>query len=99
MPRTIDPNAGQGHLKGSKASTSHQGIANIEWRSILQKLQGKASPEKPKQANPSWNNGRAKKPHYLRKGFKPKICEVDANGTVWWQVTPDITTKVKREDK
>lgn len=72
MPRSNDPNAGNGHLKGSKASTPHQGVANVEWWNLLQKLKGKPVAEKPANTNPSWNYGKAKKPSYWRKKVKPK---------------------------
>lgn len=29
--------------------------------------------------------------------FKPKVCEVDKDG-IWWQVTPDKVSKIKKED-
>lgn len=68
MSRTIDPNPRQGHLKGSKAPNAHQGVVSHNWRRELRELQGKPVNDTPKQKQPSWNNGRSKKPHYLRRG-------------------------------
>lgn len=31
--------------------------------------------------------------------FKPRICEVDKDGGVWWQVTPDRVTRILKEKR
>ncbi len=92
MTRSTNPNAKNGHLRGSKSYNPHQHITLKQWNKDLNELKryGQQLIRDPflwikigydeyntrpidgywyarRKSRQSWKNGRAKKPHYMRK--------------------------------